>query len=397
MKPRSRPARGQRGFSLLELMIAVIIGMFSVLVILQVLGNTATSRRIAVAGGDAQLNGLAAVRAMTLDVEHAGLGLQSFNISGCSVSYTTSSDGASVTLPLAPVTINPATSLVPAGDANTDTLLVVSGNSGSPSEGDAVTSATASTAYVVTTPASFIANDRVVVAPATRAATCALQLATVGGVSGSVLTVSNGSSGLPSGSIVYNLGGTPTVRAYAVRNGDLTVCDYLAYNCGSSTYTSTVTPSVWVPVANNIASLRAQYARDTSGISGSTSTMDGIVDTYDQATPGSVAAVTIPLYCQWARVVGIRAAVVGRGQQYDKTLSYTGTSNASTAKSVLPLPVWDGSSTGTLNPTAVPITLSSGIADWDRYRYVVSQTTIPLRNAIWQGSQPAYQGGSGGC
>ena len=57
-------------------------------------------------------------------MEQAGLGLQSFNISGCSLGYTAGDGGAVSLAALAPVTINPAASVIPAGDANTDTLLV---------------------------------------------------------------------------------------------------------------------------------------------------------------------------------------------------------------------------------------------------------------------------------
>ena len=367
-----------RGFSLIELMVSIVIGMFSVVVILQVLASTATSRRIAVGGGDAQLNSVAALRALELDVEHAGLGLQSFNISGCTLAYT-AGDGASVTLPaLAPVIVNPANAVIPSGDANTDTLLVAAGNSGSPSEGDTVSAATTATGYMVTTPASFQAGDQVIAAPATRAANCALQVAKVTGVSGFSLTLLGGTPGLPSRSIVYNLGGAPSVRAYAIRNGDLVVCDYLAYNCGSagyaSTYASTGSSPAWVPVASNLVSMRVQYARDTSGITGSASVMDGIVDTYDQATP---TAATIPLYCAWARVVGVRLALVARSQQFDK--------NAPTTSA----PQWDGS-------TGAPIDLAN-FSTWQNYRYTTVQTMIPIRNAIWQGGQPTYQGGGGAC
>lgn len=381
---RTRTHRRQHGFSLMELMVSIVIGMFSVVVILQVLASTATSRRIAVGGGDAQLNSVAALRALELDVEHAGLGLQSFNISGCTLSYT-AADGAAVTLPaLAPVVINPATSVIPAGDANTDTLLVSSGNSGSPAEGDAVTAATTATAYVVTTPASFASGDQVIAAPAARAATCALQVGKVTGISGFSLTLTGGTASLPSGSIVYNLGGAPSVRAYAIRNGDLVVCDYLLYNCGSSSYASTYASTgnspAWVPVASNVVSMRVQYARDTSGITGAASVMDGVVDTYDQTTP---TAATIPLYCAWARVLGVRLALVARSQQFDKTAPTT------TA------PVWDGSTKpdGTAD---LPISLSN-FSTWQNYRYTTVQTMVPIRNAIWQGGQPTYQGGAGAC
>ena len=47
----------------------------------------------------------------------------------------------------------------------------------------------------------------------------------------------------------------------------------------------------------------------------------------------------------------------------------------------------------TTNPTAAAINLS-GNADWQHYRYKSLESTIPVRNAIWSGSQAKFQGGS---
>jgi type IV pilus assembly protein PilW len=384
----------QRGFSLIEIMVGLVIGMFAILTVMRIFAASETNKRTTTGGNDAQVNGSVALYGLERDIRQSGYGISAYNILGCSLSYTTSGDAASVTLAaLAPVTINPATSLVPAGDANTDTLLVIGGNSASPSEGDATTAATTTTAYAITTPTAFTAGDRVIAAATTRPSTCALALATVKSISGSTLTVVSGTAGLASGSAVYDLGPTPIARAYAVRNGNLTVCDYTAYNCGSTSYTSTLNSDVWVPVASNVVSLRAQYGRDITGISGSTSAMTGVVGSYDQTTPGSSAdATTIPLYCGWSRVIALRLAIVARSPTYDKTLPTSA------------MPTWDGATANTtttstlttITPTAAAIDLS-GNANWKYYRYRAVQATVPLRNTIWQGSQSTYQGGSGGC
>jgi type IV pilus assembly protein PilW len=386
--------RAGRGFSLIEIMVGLVIGMFSILIVMRIFAASEANKRTTTGGNDAQVNGSVALYGLERDIRQAGYGISAYSILGCSLTYTTTGDAASVTLAaLAPVTINPAASLVPAGDANTDTLLVIGGNSASPSEGDATTAATTATAYAITTPTAFTVGDRVIAAATTRSTPCALALATVKSISGSTLTVASGTAGLATGDPVYNLGPTPIARAYAVRNGNLTVCDYTAYNCGSTSYTSTLNSDVWVPVASNVVSLRAQYGRDTTGISGSTSTMTGVLDTYDQTTPGSSAdSTTIPLYCGWSRVIALRLAIVARSPSYDKTLP---TSAA---------PSWDGSTANTaatstlstVTPTAAAIDLSSN-ANWKYYRYRTVQTTVPLRNTIWQGSQSTYQGGAGGC
>ncbi|MET3514249.1 type IV pilus assembly protein PilW [Pseudacidovorax sp. 1753] len=379
----------QRGFSLVEIMVGILIGMFAVLVILQLLSSASTQQRLAGSSGDAQINGALASHLLSRELTQAGLGLSAYTLLGCSLGYTTTGDGAAVTLgALAPVTVNPATSLVPAGDANTDTLLVIGGASGSPSEGDATLAVSTSTSLTVSTPASFAVGDWVVAAGTTRdsSSACALRLGRVTAISGSALTLTSATASLPLNSGAYNLGAQPSIHAFAVRNGNLTMCDYLVNNCGSSSNVSN--SAVWVPVTSNVVSLRAQYGRDTSGLAASA--MDGVVDTFDQTTPASGG--TVPLYCGWLRVIGLRLALVARSQQYDKALVTTAA------------PTWSGSTANTstttalttVTPTAAPIDLS-GNSEWQHYRYKTIEVSIPLRNIIWNGNQQSYQGGNVKC
>ena len=390
----SKPLRTgfQRGFSLIEIMVGLVIGLLGIIIVMQIFLNSENSKRATTGGNDAQVNGTIALYDIERDLRSAGHDISSYNIIGCGLTFTPSAETNAVTVTLAPVTINPATSVVPAGDANTDTLLVVAGNSNGSSEGDLLTNISTSTTYVVATPSSFAINDNVMLQAATRPSTCNLALSTVTAKSASSLTMSNGVASMAVGSLVYNLGAAPMMRAYAVRNGNLTVCDYTAYNCGSSTYTSTLNSTVWVPLASNIVSLRAQYGRDTTNTS--TSVMDGVIDTYDQTTPASASDTTgLQAYCSWSRVLATRLALVARSAQYDKTTPTTATLT------------WAGSTVSTstpTNPTAVTINLTSTAmsgttSQWQNYRYKTVQTVVPLRNAIWQGSQSGWEGGSGGC
>lgn len=381
--PHSRP----RGLVLIELMVGLVLGMFAVLVIMQLLASSTTQQRLTSASGDAEISAALAAHVLNRELTEAGLGISAYTLLGCTLSYTTATDSAAVTLAsLAPVTVNAAA--IPAGDANTDTLLVFSGNSPLPSEGDPITAVSAANVFTVTTPASFRTGDFVAGAPTTRdnAATCALTLGKVTGISAYAVAVTGNTTGLPMGSAVYNFGSAPVVRAYAVRNGNLTMCDYMAYNCGLAAYTSS--SDVWVPVASHIASFRAQYGRDTTA-----GAMDGVVDSYDQITPGSAADTSgVPRYCGWLRVVGVRMAVVSQSQQYDKE------------KPTTAAPLWLGATANasptstltTVTPTAAPINLSAN-AEWQYYRYKAIESTVPLRNVIWNGNQVTYQNGSVAC
>jgi type IV pilus assembly protein PilW len=382
--------RTQQGFTLVEVMVALAIGMATVVIMLQMLSNAEASKRNTGGGNDAQMNGSLALFSLAREVKASGYGVNSYNVLGCTLTYTTSSDAASVTIPLAPTTINPPTSQVPAGDANTDTLLVVYGSGSGSAEGDPLISNAASGTYAVSTPSSFLAGDTVMAQASVRPTPCSLTTDKVTNVpsSGANISVTPGVSGLAVGSIIYNLGSARVVRAYAVRNGNLTVCDYTVYNCGKASYATTVDPKVWVPIANNIVALRAQYGRDDADVS---SAMKGVVSTYNQITPASAADTSgLSPFCSWARTLSVRMAVVARSSAIDQT------------KPTTEAPTWAGSTlttTSPSNPSAVTFNLTNtgSPADdtWKKYRYKMLETTVPLRNAIWQGGQAAYQGGSG--
>lgn len=375
----------QQGFGLIEVMVGILIGLAAVIVMMRLMLDSDTARRTTAGGNDALVNATVALYGLERDVRSSAFGINAFAILGCNLSFTTSQDSASVSLPLSPTTINPASSLVPAGDSDTDTLLVITSTNNGSSEGDALIATSVAGTYQVTSPGSFAVGDYVVAQNSTRPSPCTLPLNQVSVIDSSTakLTVANNTVGLGAGSLVFNLGKTLSLHAYAVRNGNLTQCDYLRYNCGSSSYTSTLDSTVWVPVASNIVALRAQYGRDTSTV-----LMDGTLDTYDQTTPGSSADTSgLNLYCAWSRVLTLRMAVVARSPQYDKTLP---TNSA---------PVWDGSAVSTSAPTnssAAPIVLS-GLTDWTAYRYRLASTVVPLRDMIWSGSQINYQGGTTGC
>jgi type IV pilus assembly protein PilW len=255
---------------------------------------------------------------------------------------------------MAPLTINHAS--IPAGDANTDTLLVVAGSSNGSPEGDGIVRQTTTNVYSVMTPTSFSVDDWVVAQAQNRPATCSLRLDPVLAVNGTNppdVTVRTGVTGMTNGRL-YNLGKTPRLQAYAVRGGNLTVCDLLVSDCTSTARLND--EAVWTPVAGSVVSLRAQYGRDTSG-----PPMDAVPDVYDQTAP--VAA------CDWARVAAVRLALVTRNDQYEKT------------EVTAAAPAWSGGSD-------LPIDLSDG-ADWRHYRYKLFQTIVPIRNIVVLGARTA--------
>lgn len=342
----------------MEIMVALVIGMLAMIVMMQLFSVSEGYKRSTTGGADAQTIGAIALFGLQRDIRQGGYGIGNVNLMGCDLLLPT---GRTIHN-LAPATINPAVADLPAGDANSDTLLVVYGSGNGSSEGDLLVAVPGTAnVYPVQTPTSFTAGDQVIAEPQPRPAVCSLRLDPVTGVAAANVSVTTGTAGLVGGSILYNLGQTPKIIGYAVRQGNLTMCDYTdatknCTNAGSSN---------WVPIANNVVSLRAQYGRDTSG-----PPMDAIVDMYDQTTPTTA--------CGWARISALRFALVTRNSQTEKTTVTTVTTLA---------PTWAGSTAG--NPgasTSTPIDLSAN-ASWQNFRYRVFQTTVPLRNMVWAGVQ----------
>ena len=357
---------GQSGFSLIEIMVGMVIGLLAIIVMMQVFAVSEERKRTANAGSDAQNSAVIALDGIQRHIGQSGYGFALTRLLGCNLQLPF---GAPV--PLAPVIINPPVAVIPAGDPNTDTLLISYGLGNDQPEGYNVFSLAGSTYTIIGT--SMLRNDdRVIATPAGSAPTalCTLPTLSLQRVNGTppASAVTTHEAAVVGTTALFNLGATPRFLAYAVRNGNLVVCDYMAANCGDATAASLANPAIWRLVAENIASLRAQYGRDTTG------TMDGTVDVYDQTTPTTA--------CQWARTPAIRLALVARSAQFEKE-------NVTAAA-----PLWTGSTISNVpptNPTAVPIgapTNPDGTADllWQRYRYRVFETVVPIRNVAWMGA-----------
>ena len=352
------------GFSLVEIMVAMVVGLLGMIIMLQVYSNSERLKSATSGGNEAQNAGAIALYGLQRDIQQSGWGISAFNMIGCNVQLRAGPPAVTLNT-IAPVTINHAA--ITGQDANTDTLLIAYGNSNGGQEGDTVTAAPPTglagiNLYAVASPNEFAINDRVIAETRVRPAPCNLVLDTVTTVAGANVTVATGLAGMTNGTL-HNLGQAPKVLAYAIRNGNLTLCDYTANDCGSAANNGDA--AIWVPMANNIVSMKAQYGRDT------TAAMDGIVDTYDTATPTTA--------CGWVKAASIRIALVARNSQSRQT-------------AVTPAaPVWAGSSNlAAAAPlpgnVADPIDLSAD-ANWQSYRYKIFQTIVPIRNITVKGVQ----------
>lgn len=372
----------QRGVSLIELMVGLLIGLLAVLVISQVLAAVEGQKRTVTSGADAQLTGTLALYTLSRDIEMAGYGLTTSQIGlGCEIRATRFNAGNGGVRRLVPVEITNGLNGAP------DALRVFGANKPSFSvpvrvTGDHPRVGTGNDLFVVNNPIGVEAGDLMVAVPSppTAANRCTVFRATAVGNAGSQFTIAHASgvsdvngwngatqqnlldlfpvAGYPAGSYLVNLGQGLTDRRYAVANGSLRLAEF---------NTATASQSVASEVFPQVVNMQAYYGKDTDN--------NESIDRYDTVLPGTPE--------EWAQVVAIRLAVVVRSSQFEST-EVTSTP-----------PVWNLGPTptvvdaatvacGTARCLPMPVTGDINNNDWKRYRYKVYDTVVPLRNLLWR-------------
>jgi type IV pilus assembly protein PilW len=402
-----RTPRRSSGFTLVEILIALLIGLVAVIVIMQTYAVSEGFKRTSTSGADAQTNGGVALYLVERELRMAGYGFNA--IPNCaSVIVYNSPTGQTKSLPVwPPIQVNPAG--VAAGDANTDVVLVAYGSAddfGAPVQASQTGTGNAQTSdyAVAVNYTAFRTGDMLVAYNV--GGLCYMTEVTAGNWASGTCTNRSKSSGYnlvshgtgsyystgkncaqvtpthnPSGGVsdpagsgvvaplgtgtgyVYNLGPSPQIKAYAIMGGNLSSCDLLQQNCAVA--------ANFTVVMNDVVSLRMLYGQ---------ADQYGNVKTWSRnpmvAAPGATDGPPAALAVQ----------VTARNTLKEKPKGSGGCD--ATAVNNLPdrgmTTDWYNEYTpndGTL--AAAKINLSTISADWQCYRYKLFQTAVPLRNAIW--------------
>lgn len=364
-----RASQPQTGFSLIEILVGLAIGLLATLVIMQVFSVFEGQKRSTTGTGDAQTNGSIAIYSIQHELKMSGYGLlpaAADSPLGC----TTVSAGSTGITSIAPVKITDGGTL--AGASDSITIHYASTDSGGVP--------TQITGIGVTGPNDLTVDNNMGchvgdVAMMISGTTC--NLTNVTGPSDiAVPPVLSGASAVTTTVTVQNI---PT----GIANGDKLSClgawvtsifrVNLNYDPTSSTnsqaYMERATDPLVAgnPVVADIVNIQAQYGiAATAGSNQVTNWVD--------ATGATWASPTV---ADRNRIKSLRIAVVARNGSYEKGIV---TNICTTAKGVInngPC-AWDDS-----NVDPSPKIDLSNDPNWQHYRYRVFETIIPLRNTIW--------------
>jgi type IV pilus assembly protein PilW len=379
MKPNrfTGTARRQRGISLIEMLVGLVIGIVCVLIILQVLSIWEARKRTTSSGNDAQISGTLGLYTIDRDLRLGGygFGVAAADVMGCSVNaYNSARSPAVFQFNLQPVTITKG------ADDGPDEIRALYGNSAFFVSSQPLTASDAET-KTLKSREGFQPGDRLLVTGNSgTGVACALvevtglaladtttlehqaakTYSTPTGPKTSTMNPAGGTGTTFTTGRVFNLGPSPVESVWRVNAvaGTLTRYNRMAQESASA-----------VEVASDVVTLKAQYGVDADG--------NGEIASGEWTDAAPV---------DWTRVLAVRFAVLVRSRQYERATA-SGTPTPVTAAA----PVWaagafvmknvDGTSDS--GSSVTNITGDEAVNNWRNYRYRVYESVVPLRNMIW--------------
>ncbi len=368
----------QTGLSLIELMIAMVIGLMTVLAITSLILNQASRQLLGGSINDAQNDALIAVSLIEKELHQAGLGLSSSLIQDCNRLLTSIDTGAGAAA-MSNFDIM-AVSLLDGGSGQPDAIRVryaesVRGDQPLPL---AANMANAVDNIPISPSAAYGIRTRDTVLLTNSANDCTLAhvssitsgsvgppltptlLNTAAVSSPSANTPSFNPASLPTGSwsaVTY----TTALTSQVIILGQLTQRSYTV-NTSTSVLSVQVQGSINsppAPMVENVVDLQAQY-----GVSN-----DPTSDTVTQWVPATGSWVS-PSATDRKRIKAIRFALITRTSQRD----------ASKPTAAGNITLWPAATTG---QTSADQTYNVAAGDAQEFRYRVLRMVVPLKNMLW--------------
>ncbi|MYM91115.1 prepilin-type N-terminal cleavage/methylation domain-containing protein [Rugamonas sp. FT82W] len=389
-------SRRRGGFSLVELMVSVVIGLLALLFATRLVVSGEQNKDAAVGGSDSMQNGMLALFSLSSDATEAGWGLNDPMLAGCDTVFSDANGYALPAMQRNGANFTPlAAAVIQSNGPNPD---VISFNSGTSQAGAGSVKLFAD--YTVgntltidnRNPYAFNDGDVMVVAPLTPGSgQCTLfQLSGFGAAPNSTILVNSGGryrfnpiAGLATPykqnlAYIYNLG-APTqlhFHTWTVANGVLLL--RAAELAGAE--------QAGVSVTDNVVSIKAQYGFDARlpgpkpydpnpGADGMQVTRwsGTMVDADSDGVVGSPG--------DYQRIAAVRIAVVARSKNTEKPNSAGRCSATTVLPTVFATSVPAGVAAA---PVQVNVAVAGDPVAWQCYRYRVFETIVQIRNSQWR-------------
>ncbi len=369
---------GNQGFSIVEIMVGLAIGLISMLIVIQVFTTFEGQKRTTTSGADAQTNGGLGLFSMERDIRMAGYGF------GAAVGCTLQTSQA-VAAPFGNALLLPVSIVKTANLPDSITLLTSN-----------KTDWSVPIRYIpipAATPPQFAPANTIGVSSTIGIAANDMMLALQDPVCTLFQVNSVDTSDPANPFIVHNAGAwngallapavAPTYTStdslmdlgdleghdYSVdNNGNLIFTTYCAANNGNPVCPAADNTTSPQTLASDIVTMKAQYGFDTHADPRLSVNVDSwsdvMVDADGNGTTGDTGDVR--------RLYAVRMVLVARSGLKEKPPT-VGACNTTTAN-----PTWAG---GTIDISRNPDGTTN--PDWQCYRYKTFETVIPLRNLIW--------------
>jgi type IV pilus assembly protein PilW len=365
------PAR-QRGFSLVELMVGMLVSLLCMLAIMAAFALYEGKKRTTTSGNDAQQNGSYALYTLERQLRTAGSSIvQGYNYGlwGCPVTaYTTTPTGKVQTLPAQSALPSPFTSsgwplttrlvpvLIASGGSNPDVIGVVGGNSALQVFKIAIAGTPTTSSVAVGNSLGIMTGDYLL--GTLSDGTCALahltSSSTATQVSGTTLTLDAANSpatGLQKATYLFDAGTAPMFTLFGIDASTNSLVSYDLLQRPVNGQAATVTP-----IADGIVQMKALYGIQTSsGISWVQPTGTYSIGTLTASSSAASSAM--------GQIKAIRIAIIAQSRLPERSSDYVNKN---------PIVLFQDLDS-TLQYTFTPNT---------QYRYQVYDTTIPVRNAL---------------
>ena len=388
------PKHRVRGFSLVELMVSVVIGLIALSFATRMMVSAERTKQTTVGASDSMQNGMQALFSINRDAAQAGWGLNDPLIGGCDTIFNI--DGSTYALPTAPrgaATIRPMSAVLITSNGNApDELSLYAGSSpsGTGSVGLGANYTGGTVIGVDRLAFNFRSGDAILVVPDRSDVRCSIAELSEGprlvsGVQQLIINTSgtrlNRSTGLgqnyTSGvTRIFNLGRSADLafHTWSIQGGFLRL---RATNLAGALNSA-------LPVIDNIVTLKAQYGFDNRSAASFVPEAGLQIGSWSPIMIDADGDGVVGGPGDYARIAAIRLGVVARGKQAERPDAATGKCKATDeadAPQLFTQNLPQGVATVTVTPT---ITVAGDSLHWTCYRYRVFETIVPMRNLAWR-------------